>query len=125
MSDRRIYYQHTRNQSSCEVEGTLEGEHCEERAEVRLDGLLLCERHAAQLRLEEQVSCWEAILLHIDLWAGAALGRGREDVVMLLEAEQERVTLALGRVLEDLERCGSDGARGRRAILTYGIRYPS
>ena len=92
---------------------------------MRLDGLLLCERHAAQLRLEEQVSCWEAILLHIDLWAGAALVRGREDGVRLLEAERERVALALGRVLEDLGRSGGDGARGRRAILTYGIRYPS
>ena len=125
MSDGRIYYLHTKTQPSCEVESTLEGGHCEERAEVRLDGLLLCERHAAQLRLEEQVASWEAILLHVELWSRAARSRGREDVVRLLEVERARAASALGRVLEDLERSGGDDGRGRRAILTYGVRYPS
>jgi hypothetical protein len=120
MFDGRIYYQHTKTQPSCEVEDTLKGGHCEKRAEVRLDGLLLCERHAAQLRLEELADSWAAILLHVELWSGAARSRGREDVVRLLEVERERAASALGRVLEDLERSGGD--RGRRAILTYGIR---
>jgi len=122
MSDGRIYYLHTGNRPSCGVEGTLEGGHCEEVAEVRLDGLFLCERHATQLRLAEQVACWEAMLLHIELWSSAARSRGREDVVQLLEVERERVASVLGHILEDLERSGGDSGRGRRAILTYGIR---
>jgi hypothetical protein len=45
----------------CEFERTLNGEYCTENAEVRLDGLLVCERHAGQLRLEERVAYWRAI----------------------------------------------------------------
>jgi hypothetical protein len=125
MSGGRIPTQHTNSRPGCEVEGTLTGGICEERAEVRLDGLLLCERHAGQLRLQEQVACWEAIVLHLDLWARAARGRGQDAIVRLLEIERGRAASVLGRARQDLERNGGDNGRGGRAILTYGIRYPA
>src|SRR5215216_856606 len=112
MFDGRIHYQHGRGQSRCEFEGTLKGEYCEERAEARLDGLLLCSRHARQVRLEERVAYWRAILAHIDLWSGSARTRGREDVVRLLGIERGRVSAALGRVLGDLQRGEGDGGSG-------------
>jgi hypothetical protein len=104
MSD--AYTQHRGFQGAhrCEFERTLKGEYCTENAEVRLDGLRLCERHAEWLRLEEQAICWRAMLAHIKLWSGEARGRGRGEVVRLLEIERLRAAAALGRILEDLEK---------------------
>jgi hypothetical protein len=110
MSGHRILYQHARGQPHCEVEGTRKEGQCEEWAEVMLDGLLLCERHARQLRLEGQ------------LWTVVARGRGREDIVLLLETERARVVSALDRVREELERSGGIEDQSGRAILLYGIR---
>jgi hypothetical protein len=88
-------------ESRCEFERTLRGEYCPEDAEVRLDGLTLCERHAEGLRLEERVTYWRAILAHVELWSGEARRRSREDVVRLLEIERARVLAELERAKED------------------------
>jgi hypothetical protein len=112
MSGARISTQHPKWQLRCEFEATLKGEHCGQIGEVSLDGLLLCERHARQLRLEERVAYWSAILAHIDLWLGYACTRRREDIVGLLGSERTRASAALGRVLEDLERGEGDGGSG-------------
>jgi hypothetical protein len=109
MSGRLFHSTNAKVQHRCEIVQTLKGGYCEERGEVRLDGLLLCERHARRVRLEEQVACWRAIQLHIELWSGAARSRGREDVVRLLEVERERATAALGRARKELERTEGEG----------------
>jgi len=115
---------HTQNrgfqgESHCEFERTLRGEYCTENADVKLDGLRLCERHASRLRLEERATCWRAVLAHIRLWSGEARNRGRDDVLRLLEIEQSRASAALERVLEDLEDSrdgdGEDGSGDGRA----------
>jgi hypothetical protein len=112
-------------QPHCEVVWTLKGGYCEERGEVRLDGLLLCERHASRLRLEEQVACWRAIRLHIELWSRAARSRGREDVVRLLEVERERAVAALGRARKELERTEGEGGPGggRSSPMRFTPRF--
>jgi hypothetical protein len=107
----------------CEFECTLKGEYCAEKGDVGLDGLLLCERHAHQLRLEERATYWRAMLAHVELWSGEARSRGRDDVVRLLQIERARSAAALGRALEDLEESrdwdGEDGSGdGRRPL--YG-----
>jgi hypothetical protein len=112
MGDGRILHQHVLGNPYCEFEGTLKGEYCGQMGEVRLDGLLLCERHARQFLLQERVACWRAILAHIELWSGEARTRGRGDVVRLLGIEGGRASVALGRVLEDLERDGGDVSCG-------------
>jgi hypothetical protein len=81
----------------CEFEGALKGEYCTEEGEIRLDGLRLCNRHADQIRLEERVAYWRAILAHIELWSGEARSRSRWDIVRLLEIERARLSAALGR----------------------------
>jgi hypothetical protein len=109
MFDGRIHYHNPRQggegqDSWCEFERTLKGEYCGQRAHVSLDGLLLCEAHAREIRLEERVAYCRAILAHIELWSKEARSRGREDIVDLLEIERRKASAALGRVLEELER---------------------
>jgi hypothetical protein len=111
MFDGRIPHQDGEGQYCCEFERTLKGEYCGVGGQVRLDGLLLCNQHARQIRLEERVAYWWAILAHVELWSGEAHSRGREDVVRLLEVERARSAAALGHVLEDLgeSRDGDSG----------------
>src|SRR5918998_5418080 len=106
MFDGLIHYQGNEGQYWCEFERALKGEYCGQRGQLRLDGLLLCETHARQLRLEERVAYWIAILAHIELWSRAARSRGREDIVDLLGIERSRASAALERILllEELER---------------------
>jgi hypothetical protein len=113
MSGGQIPTQHARGKPRCEVVWTLKGGYCEKQGEVRLDGLLLCKRHARRLRLEEQVACWLAILLHIELWSRAARSRGHKDVVRLLKVERARAAGALGHAREELEQTEAEaGPRG-------------
>jgi hypothetical protein len=107
----------------CEFERTLKGEYCGERSEVRLEGLLLCEHHAEQLRLEELVAYWRAIMAHIQLWSGEARSRGRGDMMRLLEIERlrasmdlERASTALQRIQDVRSRDGQDGSGDGRAL---------
>ncbi|MDQ3864997.1 MAG: hypothetical protein M3317_16160 [Actinomycetota bacterium] len=103
MSEARIPPRGLRGGYRCEFERTLRGEYCTENAEVKLEGLRLCERHAERLRLEEQATTLRAVLAHIRLWSAEARNRERDDVLRLLEIEQVRASEALARVLEDLE----------------------
>jgi hypothetical protein len=107
-------------ESHCGFERTLRGEYCTENAEVKLDGLRLCERHASRLRLEERATYWRAVLAHIRLWSGEARNRERDDILRLLEIEQLRASAALERVLEDLEESrdwdGEGGSGDSRAL---------
>jgi hypothetical protein len=83
-----------------------------------MDGLL-CEQHARQFGLEERMACWEAILLHIELWSKVAHRRGREDVVLLLQVERAEVAAALKRLYEDLEKAENEGYQHKREV--YGF----
>ena len=96
-------------QTRCELIYTLKGGYCENPGTQRtMDGLLLlCEKHARQFGLEEQVACWEAILLHIELWSKIARKRGREDIVRLLQLERAEAAAKLARVNENLEEQAS------------------
>jgi hypothetical protein len=103
-------------ESRCEFERTLKGEYCPEDAEVRLDGLTLCERHADRLRLEERLTYWRAILAHVELWSGEARRRGRADVARLLEIERARVLAELERATQVEDgRHGEDASGEGRA----------
>jgi hypothetical protein len=73
----------------------FEGASCVEGAKEEVDGLLLCERHALEAKLEGQISCWGEMLFHIDQWFREPAGRDRVDIVELLEVEIEVEWLAL------------------------------
>src|SRR5215216_7630950 len=69
------------NRSPCEVYHLFDGASCWQAAKEKVDGLLLCERHALEAKLEGQIECWGAMLFHIDLWSREARRRERPDVV--------------------------------------------
>jgi hypothetical protein len=98
------HHHHAKEQQPhCEASNTLKGGYCENPGtQSTKDGLLLCEKHARQLGLEERVACWEAILLHIELWSKIARRRGREDIVRLLQLERAEAAAAHKHAYEDL-----------------------
>jgi hypothetical protein len=85
------------------VPGKPTSSSCTEPAKETVDGLLLCERHALEAKLEGQIYCWEEMLFHIDLWSREARRRERPDVVGLLGDQRARARAARRRAFEDLE----------------------
>src|SRR5918995_7120681 len=74
-----------------------------EAAKEKVDGLHLCERHALEVKLEGQISCWGEMLFHIELWSREASRRQREDVVGLLEDQLIEATSARQKAYADLD----------------------
>jgi hypothetical protein len=111
---------HAKEQLRCEVSETLKGGSCENPGTQRTIDGLLCEQHARQFGLEERIACWEAILLHIELWSKAAHRRGREDVVRLLQLERAEAAAALERAYEDLKQAEKEGHQ-RKKREVYGF----
>ena len=89
--------------SPCEINHLFGGASCVEAAREKVDGLLLCERHALEVKLEGQIECWGGMLFHIDLWSREAARRDRQDVVGLLDVERAQATSARQRAYEDLD----------------------
>jgi hypothetical protein len=109
MANAYIQHRGTRSEARCEFDRTLKGEYCPENGEVKLDGSLLCNRHADRLRVEERVTYWRAMLAHVELWSGEARSMGRKDLVRLLEIEGARASAELGRASEEMEGLGDGG----------------
>jgi hypothetical protein len=89
--------------SPCQINHLFDGASCVEGAKEEVDGLLLCERHALEAKLEGQIECWGEMLFHIDLWSREAARREREDVVELLDVQRAQATSARHRAYEDLD----------------------
>ena len=106
------------NRSPCEINYLFDGVSCVEAAEEMVDGLLLCERHALEVKLEGQISCWGEMIFHIDLWSREAARRDREDVVELLEVQRLEATSARRRAYEDLDVLRSETPWERRGPPT-------
>jgi hypothetical protein len=92
------------NRSPCEINHLFGGAPCPKAAKEKVDGLLLCERHALEAKLEGQIECWGGILFHIELWSREARRREREDVVGLLEVQQAQAMSARQLARTDLDR---------------------
>ena len=82
------------NRSRCEVHHLFDGASCVEAAEEKVDGFVLCERHALEAKLEGQIECWGEMIFHIELWSREARRREREDIVELLEVQRVEATYA-------------------------------
>ena len=80
---------------------------CSGSAQEEVDGLLLCERHALEAKLEGQIECWGGMLFHIELWSREASRREREDIVGLLEVQRAEAMSARQRARTDLDRLRS------------------
>src|SRR5215208_1615643 len=120
MSQRTTSNRPAKESPCCEVSYTLTGGYCEKPGTQRTIDGLLCEQHARQFGLEERLACWEAILLHIELWTKAARRRGREDIVRLLHLERAEAAAALERAYKDLKQAESEGYE-RKEREIYGF----
>ena len=115
MRDDKAQRHNSEERSPCQIDHLFDGaSSCVEPAEEKVDGLLLCERHALEVKLEGQISCWDAMLFHIDLWSREAARRDREDVVELLEVQRVEATSARHRAYEDLDVLRSETPWERR-----------
>jgi hypothetical protein len=76
---------------------------CAESPKEMVDGLVLCEKHALETKLEGQIKCWAEMLIHIELWSREARRRERPDVVGLLEDQRVEAMSARHRAYEDLD----------------------
>ena len=99
----------------CEFDHLFGRMSCEREASVELDGIVLCEEHALQAKLEGQITCWRAMLAHIELWSRKATRRDRPQIRELLEVERLKVEAATERASRDLEL-----ARRRTLISSSG-----
>ena len=117
---RLTFNRHAKESPRCEVTYTLSGGYCEKPGTQRTIDGLLCEQPARQLGLEERIACWEAILLHIELWSKVAHKRGREDIVRLLQLERAEAAAALERAYKDLEKAENEGYE-RKEREIYGF----
>ena len=79
---------------------------CVREGMVEVDGLMLCERHALEAKLEGQIECWRAIVAHIDLWSREATRREWPEIRELLEVERLKVEAATERASRELGLAG-------------------
>jgi hypothetical protein len=85
------------------VPGKPPSSSCAEPVKEMVDRLVLCERHALEVKLEGQIECWGEILFHIELWSREARRQKRPDVVRLLEDQRIEATSARQRAYDDLD----------------------
>ena len=109
----------------CQINHLFGGAPCAKVGEEIIDGLVLCERHALEAKLEGQIECWGGLLSHIDLWSREASRRDRPDIVGLLEVERVKATSAIARAYEDLdlarsETSGGEAPSGNEVLLKRG-----
>jgi hypothetical protein len=103
MRDEKAQGHNSEERSPCQINHLFGGASCVEAAQEEVDGLILCERHALEAKLEGQISCWGEMLFHIDLWSREAARREREDVMELLDVQRFQATSARHRAYESLK----------------------
>src|SRR5215210_5727287 len=107
MRENKAQGQSSEKRSPCEIYHLIDGAACLEPAKENVDGLVLCDRHALEAKLEGQIECWGGMLFHIDLWSREARRREREDVVGLLEVQRAEAISARQLARTDLDRLRS------------------
>ena len=96
----------------CQIGPFFDAASCVEEGTQDVDGLVLCERHALEIKLEGQISCWDEMLSHIDLWSREAGRQDRTQIAELLDVERAKATFAIERAYEDLDLLRSESSRG-------------
>jgi hypothetical protein len=104
MSGRPILTQHARSQPACEFDHTLKGGYCEEKGKVRLDGLLLCERHAHQLEAQEKIDLLQGIISCLELCLSNLALRRDKNLVGLLRARRAGAARELELAYQELRQ---------------------
>jgi hypothetical protein len=107
MAQKKEQRREAAEQNRCQVEMThfaaKPPPSCAESSKEMVDGLLLCERHTLEAKLEGQIECWAEMLFHIELWSKEAKRLERPDVAGLLEDRRTQAICASQRACEDLD----------------------
>jgi hypothetical protein len=104
MSGARISTQHPKWQPRCEFEATLKGGYCEERAEARFDGLLLCKRHAHQIEAQDKIDLLQGIISCLELCLCNITIRRDTTLTGLLRAERAGAARELELAYQELRQ---------------------
>src|SRR5215218_11258735 len=107
MRENKLQRHTSEKRSPCEINHLFGGAPCPKAGKEKVDSLLLCERHALEVKLEGQIECWGGMLFHIELWSREARRREREDVVGLLEVQRDQAMSARQLARTDLDRLRS------------------
>ena len=103
-ADAHIQYRGFQGEPRCEFERTLKGESCEKRGEVRLVGLLLCERHARQLETQERIDLLRGIVSCLELCLRNITLRRDTNLVGLLRARRAGAARELELAYQELRQ---------------------
>src|SRR5215210_6957474 len=79
----------------CEVSETLQGGYCERSGQVGFEGLLLCERHARQLKAQDRTNLLEGIVSSLELCSRSIPLRKNKDFSILLRVQRAQATREL------------------------------
>jgi hypothetical protein len=112
----------TEQRSRCEIDHFFSGTSCAEPGKVVLEGLVFCEKHALEIKLEGQIACWRGMLFHLELWSREATRLEKADVVWLLEVQRAEAAWAIERACADLDRGRSEISGKNREALTGRFR---
>jgi hypothetical protein len=89
----------------CEVSETLQGGgYCERSGQVGFKGLLLCERHARQLKAQDRTDLLEGIVSSLELCSRSIPLRKNKDLSILLRVQRAQATRELAHARRDLRR---------------------
>lgn len=92
-----------KNQPTCEVGKTLEGEEdCRHPAEVEFKEVPLCRRHASELYTRDRVDLWRALVLQLDMALESLDGERGEEFKRNLELRRADAVLELELARENL-----------------------
>jgi hypothetical protein len=104
MSGRPILTLHVRSQPTCEFDHTLKGGYCKEKGKVRLDGLLLCERHAHQLEAQDRIDLLRGIISCLELCLSNLALRRDTNLVGLLRTRRAGAAAELDLAYQELRQ---------------------
>ncbi|MGH3088149.1 MAG: hypothetical protein ACRDSJ_12620 [Rubrobacteraceae bacterium] len=86
---------HITTRTLCGFGETLRGERCELSGEVRFMGLLLCEKHARQLELEDRISLLRGISASLELCLRNVSIRRNAAFTRLLQSQRAEAAVEL------------------------------
>lgn len=123
MTETKTGRRRVQDQSRCQIRHFpgIPPASCSQPAKINVDGLFLCEKHALEVKLEGQISCWDEMLFHIDLWSREASRQDRVQIVELLDAERTKVTSAIEWAHEDLDLARSETSSRKMLPGSRGI----
>ena len=87
----------------CEVSETLQGGgYCERSGQVGFKGLLLCERHARQLKAQDRTHLLEGIVSSLELCSRSIPLRKNKDLSMVVQSQRAQAARELAHARQDL-----------------------